>query len=137
MGEKINEGLRILAERVKTNPDEFLAKNDKWWEAKKYLESNEFPWTAEEKKLIEDINVQIKQYWEHTTREKFTSLVMETLMGEVDPISTAIYEEPKPLVKRNRVTKHELDALKYTDPNKHAQLKRLLADYLREHQQDE
>ena len=133
MGEKINEGLRILAERVKTNPDEFLAKNDKWWEAKKYLESNEFPWTAEEKKLIEDINVQIKQYWEHTTREKFTSLVMETLMGEVDPIPTAIYEEPKPLVKRNRVTKHELDALKYTDPNKHELLWKAWEQYRKEH----
>lgn len=133
MGEKINEGLRILAERVKTNPDEFLAKNDKWWEAKKYLESNEFPWTAEEKKLIEDINVQIKQHWEHTTREKFTSLVMETLMGEVDAIPTPIYEEPKPLVKRNRVTKHELDALKYTDPNKHEQLLKAWEQYRKEH----
>lgn len=133
----MNEGLKIIAERVKTNPDEFLAKNDRWWEVKKYLESNDFPWTDEEKKVIEDINVQIKQHWEHTTREKFTSLVMETLMNELRPLPIPIDEAPKPLIKKTRVTKHELDAMKYTDPHKHAQLKKLLADYLREQQKDE
>lgn len=133
MSEEINEGLRILAERVKTNPEEFLAGKedaDKWWEAKRYLSDDRFPWTDEEKKIINDIDEQILEAKRKRVRDKFTSVVMKTLMDE--PVELA-EEEPQPLVKRKHVTKHEFDALKYTDPKLRQQLIRAMQEYRKEH----
>lgn len=133
MSEEINEGLRILAERVKTNPEEFLSSpsdSDKWWEAKKYLRDDRFPWSDEEKKIIDDVEEQILEASRKRVRDKFTSVVMKTLMDE--PVELA-EEEPQPLVKRKHVTKHEFDALKYTDPKLRQQLIRAMQEYRKEH----
>lgn len=137
MSEEINEGLRILAERVKTNPEEFLSSpndHDRWWEAKKYLRDDRFPWSDEEKKIIDDVEEQILEASRKRVRDKFTSVVMKTLMDE--PCSETVEEDIKPLVKRKHVMKHEIDALKYIDPQKQKMLEEMVKRYIKE-QKDE
>lgn len=100
----MNEGLKILAERVKTNPEEFLNNpnddGDKWWEAKRYLKDERFPWTDEEKKVIEEIDDLILEASRKRVRDKFTSVVMKTLMGGDDREIV----EVEPLVKKRKVS---------------------------------
>lgn len=139
MAEEINEGLRILAERVKTNPDEFFgapSDADKWWEAKRYMKDDRFPWTDEEKKLIEDIEDQIQEARRIKIRDNFTSVVMKTLMDEdrsMLAVEHALDAEPllrKKAVKKT-ITQAQMESIR--DSKQRELLHRALDQYRKEH----
>lgn len=126
MAEEINEGLKIIAERVTTHPEEFFdgaSDSDRWWEAKRAMENDKFPWNDAEKVLIANIQKEIFDAKTKAIRDKFTANVMKTLMDEPFP---EIVETPK----KKQVTKHELDAMKYIDPQRREQLTQALKAYI-------
>lgn len=100
----MNEGLKILSERVKTNPEEFLNRDEKWWEAMRYLEEEAFPWTDEEREVIKKVHEDINEARTKAIRDKFTSVVMNTLMGEV-PLAP----EPAPKQKKMKISSTQLN----------------------------
>jgi hypothetical protein len=142
----MNEGLKILAERVKTNPEEFVVPQhteaDKWWEAKRYLNDPAFPWTDEEKEVIKEIHQKIEDEHIKQVKDKFTSVVMKTLMDE-DSFKPL---EEEPLLKKRKVSlsssqvglsrkmgispaEYAKEILKIKDEERIAKLERALKQY--------
>lgn len=80
MSDPINDGVRILVERIKSNPDEFcdmcggLLPDGKWAQILKTL-VNSSSFTAEERELVHNALCDLE-------RERFAARVMERLFQE-------------------------------------------------------
>jgi hypothetical protein len=85
MSEDMNEGVRLLIERMKTNPEEFriddgaLYSSNRWGKLVNGAMSDERVFTKEERKAVQTAFLELR-------RNNFTADVIRTLHTEEDPI---------------------------------------------------
>lgn len=97
---EINEGVRIVVERMKTNPEEFFEGSmSKWGHAVQL--ANGARWlTEEERKLLDDAADQVQ-------RERFTAEVLKTLTRSEEDRARDAYVDAYTLGQgRNKVLKN-------------------------------
>jgi len=78
---EINEGIRILVERMKTNPEEFTDGLSSRWAEVIHTASNAKWLTDEEHKLLNDASNQVQ-------RDRFTARVLKALTKEEEYFTT-------------------------------------------------
>lgn len=78
---EINEGIRILVERMKTNPEEFTDGLSSRWAEVIHTASNAKWLTDEEHKLLNDASNQVQ-------RDRFTARVLKALTKEDEYFTT-------------------------------------------------
>jgi hypothetical protein len=72
----MNDGVKILLERMQTNPEEFHGEHNRWSDA---INKFEKFFNASERALINGALTNIR-------REEFTSIVMQELLHEPTPV---------------------------------------------------
>jgi hypothetical protein len=78
---EINEGVRILVERMKTNPEEFTDGLSSRWAEVVHTAANAKWLTDEEHKLLDDASNQVQ-------RDRFTARVLKALTKEEEYFTT-------------------------------------------------
>jgi hypothetical protein len=107
MNEAMNEGVRLLIERMKTNPEEFkiddgaLYSSNRWGKLVNGAMSDERIFTQEERKAVQTAFLELR-------RNNFTADVIRTLTIDEDPVIRADWINAA-LVKGATVTTTDLN----------------------------
>lgn len=83
---EINEGVRIVVERMKTNPEEFLDGHLSKWAQTIHMANGARWLTEEERKLLDDAADQVQ-------RERFTAEVLKTLTKTAEDYARDAYTD--------------------------------------------
>lgn len=98
---EINEGVRILVERMKTNPEEFFEGAMSRWGHAVQLASGARWLTEEERKLLDDSADQVQ-------RERFTAEVLKTLTKSDEDRARDAYVDAYTLGQGRQAVRNQL-----------------------------
>jgi hypothetical protein len=126
----MNEGLKVIAERLKTHPEEFTNEDGKWRHLLNRMSDPAFPWEEHEKDLISKVLVGIELEKKKAIRERFTRAVMTTLMVD-DEREFELPPNPyEPPTQRRSYNSSQIEEIKYRDSDKFKKMQEALQKYV-------
>lgn len=125
----MNEGLKVIAERLKTHPEEFTHEDSRWRHLLNRMSDPAFPWEEHEKDLISKVLTGIELEKKKAVRERFTRAVMTTLMVD-DEREALLPYAPEPPVQRRSYSRSQIEEIKYRDSDKFKKMQEALQKYV-------